>query len=145
MSQVKVLSTCCCPQSWTNIFPWWMGWTSSSNVLLYAQHIQDQVLSQIAMKGSICSACTYEGCSFSYVCRSVKQEVVVWFIHNIHIPSKHSPPLHKHRSSHLHQDSKAVWQFDGKSAWSSEFTAITKFWIMSVEKFPPSQLFFDEV
>ena len=48
----------------------------------------------------------YEGCSFSDICRSVKQEVALWFTCNIHIPSKYSPLLCTHSSCHLRQDSE---------------------------------------
>ena len=52
-------------------------------------------------------ALTYEGCSFSDVLRSIKQEVAVRFTYNIHIPSKYSLSLRTHSSNRLRQDSKA--------------------------------------
>ena len=51
----------------------------------------------------------YEGCTFSDVRRSVTQEAADWFTYYICIPSKYSPPLCIHSSSHLHQESQAFW------------------------------------
>ena len=64
---------------------------------------------------SSCSLSTRTGMravDFTDVCRSVKQEVVIWFTYNIHIPLKYSPPLHTPHSSCLYQGSKAFWQWD---------------------------------
>ena len=52
----------------------------------------------------ICSLC--EGCSFSDVRRSVKEEVVVQYTYNIHMPTKYSPSLRTHSPSCLRQGSK---------------------------------------
>ena len=40
-----------------------------------------------------CQLSVFEGCSFSDVCKSEKQEVAVRVTYNIHIPSNHLPPF----------------------------------------------------
>ena len=75
-----------------------------------------------------CISAWYKRCSFSDVCRSIKQEAVVQFTYNIHMPSEYSSSFQTHCSSRLHQDSKAFCKSDGDNASSSEFTTFGRSW-----------------
>ena len=86
----------------------------------------------------------YNGCSLGDVHRSIKQEVVVQFTYNMHLPSKHSIPFHTHSSSCLRQDWKANLIVGWRQWMQLWIYCFCKFWILNAGNFLPSQVFFNK-